>query len=268
MFFPAPLVPDQDIVIGIGQSASTSLSPDLASDSRIFLREVCIGPGEMSGAALICGFWVPDVSAAFRALDPWDRIPAMPVEWILPAVDFQIGEGERTKPSPSAPGRQKLTGHLGDYSQVAAGLGAIHRQNLVHRDIKPANIVVSLKEGGRLTAKIVDLGLAKPVADAPTEVAISTPGGFAGTPAFASPEQFAGVPVDIRSDLYSLGVTLWDMLTGNSPFRGTPGEVMHQHQHAPLPLERLKISRSQLLFCLSCFWRKTRLGVSRARPNF
>jgi serine/threonine protein kinase len=192
----------------------------------------------------------------------------MPVEWILPAVDFQIGEGERTKPSPSAPGRQKLTGHLGDYSQVAAGLGAIHRQNLVHRDIKPANIVVSLKEGGRLTTKIVDLGLAKPVADAPTEVAISTPGGFAGTPAFASPEQFAGVPVDIRSDLYSLGVTLWDMLTGNSPFRGTPGEVMHQHQHAPLPLERLKISRSQLLFCLSCFWRKTRLGVSRARPNF
>src|SRR6201993_2346731 len=94
-------------------------------------------------------------------------------------------------------------------SQVAAGLAAIHEQNLVHRDIKPANVMVSLKDGDRLTAKIIDLGLAKPLADKPTEIEISTPGAFAGTPAFASPEQFAGLDVVIRSDLYSLGVTLW-----------------------------------------------------------
>jgi serine/threonine protein kinase/predicted ATPase len=125
-------------------------------------------------------------------------------------------------------------------SQVAAGLIAIHEQNLVHRDIKPTNIMVSLKDDGRLIAKIIDLGLAKPVADAPTEVAISTPGAFAGTPAFASPEQFAGIGVDIRSDLYSLGVVLWEMVTGHVMFRGSPAEVMYQHQHAPLPLERLK----------------------------
>jgi serine/threonine protein kinase/tetratricopeptide (TPR) repeat protein len=125
-------------------------------------------------------------------------------------------------------------------SQLAAGLAAIHEQNLVHRDIKPTNIMVSLKDGGRITAKIIDLGLAKPVADAPTEVAISTAGAFAGTPAFASPEQFAGVGVDIRSDLYSLGVVLWEMVTGDVMFSGSPGEVMYQHQHAPLPLERLK----------------------------
>src|SRR6201985_2640118 len=125
-------------------------------------------------------------------------------------------------------------------SQAAAGLAAIHEQNLVHRDIKPANIMVSLKDEGRLTAKIIDLGLAKSVADAPTEVAISTAGAFAGTPAFASPEQFAGVGVDIRSDLYSLGVVLWEMLTGHVMFRGSPAEVMYQHQHASLPLERLK----------------------------
>ena len=61
-----------------------------------------------------------------------------------------------------------------------------------------------------------------------------------GTPEFASPEQFAGVQVDIRSDLYSLGVTLWVMMTGQTPFRGTSAEVMYQHQHAPLPLEQLK----------------------------
>jgi serine/threonine protein kinase len=125
-------------------------------------------------------------------------------------------------------------------SQVAAGLTAIQEQTLVHRDIKPTNIMVRSKDGGRLIAKIIDLGLAKPVAEAPTEVAISTPGAFAGTPEFASPEQFAGVPVDIRSDLYSLGVTLWEMLTGLAPFTGTPAEVMHQHLHAPLPMDQLQ----------------------------
>jgi Protein kinase domain/NACHT domain len=125
-------------------------------------------------------------------------------------------------------------------SHLAAGLGAVHEQNLVHRDIKPSNIMVRQKEGGGVTAKIIDLGLAKPAADAPAEVAISIPGAFAGTPEFASPEQFAGVGVDIRSDLYSLGITLWAMVTGQTPFRGTSAEIMYQHQHVPLPIEQLK----------------------------
>ena len=125
-------------------------------------------------------------------------------------------------------------------TQVTAGLAAVHKQNLVHRDIKPSNILVSLEEGGAVTAKIIDLGLAKAVNEAGAQTAISTAGVFAGTPVFASPEQFAGVQVDIRSDLYSLGVTLWEMVTGKTPFRGTPSEVMYQHQHAPLPLEQLR----------------------------
>ena len=100
--------------------------------------------------------------------------------------------------------------------------------------------MVSLKEGGALTAKIIDLGLAKALDESASEAGISSPGAFAGTPEFASPEQFAGVGVDIRSDLYSLGVTLWEMVTGKAPFRGTSAEVMYQHQHAPLPLEQLK----------------------------
>jgi serine/threonine protein kinase len=125
-------------------------------------------------------------------------------------------------------------------TQVAAGLAAVHEQHLVHRDIKPANIMMRLKEGGGVTAKIIDLGLAKTLDESASEAAISSPGTFAGTPEFASPEQFAGVGVDIRSDLYSLGVTLWVMVTGQTPFRGPSAEVLYQHQHAPLPLERLK----------------------------
>ena len=124
-------------------------------------------------------------------------------------------------------------------AQVAAGLVAVHRKGLVHRDIKPSNIMVSLEERGAVTAKIIDLGLAKTVAESQADAAISVPGVFAGTPAFASPEQFAGADLDIRSDLYSLGVTLWKMLTGQAPFRGSTAEVMHQHQHAPLSLEQL-----------------------------
>jgi serine/threonine protein kinase len=85
-----------------------------------------------------------------------------------------------------------------------------------------------------------DLGLAKTIDESASEAGISSPGVFAGTPEFASPEQFAGVGVDIRSDLYSLGVTLWAMVTGKTPFRGTPSEVMHQHQHTLLPLEQLE----------------------------
>src|SRR5271165_1555992 len=122
--------------------------------------------------------------------------------------------------------------------QVASGLAAVQKQKLVHRDIKPSNIMVSFEEGGAMTAKIIDLGLAKAVNEPGT--AISILGCFAGTPAFASPEQFAGVGMDIRSDLYSLGVVLWNMLTGQVVFRGSPAEVMRQHQHAPLPLEQLQ----------------------------
>jgi serine/threonine protein kinase len=125
-------------------------------------------------------------------------------------------------------------------TQVAAGLAAVHKQELVHRDIKPSYIMVSLEDGGAVIAKIIDLGLAKAVNEPGSQTTISTPGGFVGTPDFASPEQFAGVQVDIRSDLYSLGVALWEMVTGHALFRGSPAEVMYQHQHSPLPLDLLE----------------------------
>jgi serine/threonine protein kinase len=94
-------------------------------------------------------------------------------------------------------------------------------------------------------AKIIDLGLAKVVNEAGSQTTISTPGGFAGTPEFASPEQFAGLGVDIRSGLYSLGVMLWEMLTGHGLFEGSPAEVMFQHQHARLPESRGKERRTE-----------------------
>jgi serine/threonine protein kinase len=154
---------------------------------------------------------------------------------------MEFVEGETLENLIKRSGRLEAKLALEIVTQVAAGLAAVHKQKLVHRDIKPSNIMVSLDEGGAVTAKIIDLGLAKPAPDAqPVEAAISTPGAFAGTPEFASPEQFAGVGVDIRSDLYSLGVVLCDMVTGHVVFSGSPAEVMYQHQHSPLPVDLLE----------------------------
>jgi len=153
---------------------------------------------------------------------------------------MEFVEGETLENHLKRSGRIEVKLALEIASQVAAGLAAVHKQKLIHRDIKPSNIMVSLEEGGGMTAKIIDLGLAKSLDEPSAQPAISIPGAFAGTPEFASPEQFAGVPVDIRSDLYSLGVTLWAMVTGQTPFRGPSPEVMYQHQHASLPLEQLQ----------------------------
>src|SRR5580698_1692050 len=148
---------------------------------------------------------------------------------------MEFVEGETLENLIKRSGRLEVKLALEIATQVAAGLAAVHKQKLVHRDIKPSNIMVSLEDGDRVKAKMIDLGLAKPSPDAQlAEAAISIPGAFAGTPEFASPEQFAGVDVDIRSDLYSLGVTLWKMLTGQTPFQGTSAELMYQHLHSPL----------------------------------
>jgi predicted ATPase len=153
---------------------------------------------------------------------------------------MEFVQGETLESLIKRSGRLEIKPALEIATQVAAGLAAVHKQELVHRDIKPSNIMVSLEERGAVAAKIIDLGLAKAVNEPDAQTAISMPGGFAGTPEFASPEQFAGVGVDIRSDLYSLGATLWKAVTGDAVFRGSPAELMSQHQHAPLPLGKLE----------------------------
>jgi serine/threonine protein kinase len=153
---------------------------------------------------------------------------------------MEFVEGETLESLLRRSGRLEVRAALEITRQVAAGLAAVHKQKLVHRDIKPSNIMVNFEEEGTVAAKIIDLGLAKAVNQPGSQTTISTFGHFAGTPEYASPEQFGGIAVDIRSDLYSVGVLLWEMLTANAPFSGSPTELMHQHQHAALPLEQLE----------------------------
>ena len=88
--------------------------------------------------------------------------------------------------------------------------------------------------------KVIDFGVAKAVAEKTNAMAL-THGGFVGTPAFASPEQFTNAPVDVRSDIYSLGVTLWFLLTGHMLFSGrTIEEIQDARRSKPLPIDQLK----------------------------
>jgi predicted ATPase len=169
---------------------------------------------------------------------------------------MEFVEGETLENLIKRSGKLEVRPALEIATQVAAGLAAVHKQKLVHRDIKPSNIMVSLEEGGAIIAKIIDLGLAKPAPDAAVEAAISTPGAFVGTPAFASPEQFVGIGVDIRSDLYSLGLVLWKMVTGHVLFKGSPAEVMYQHQHASFSIEELEHVQQPVAFLLEVLLEK------------
>jgi eukaryotic-like serine/threonine-protein kinase len=125
--------------------------------------------------------------------------------------------------------------------QITRALMAAAAHGLIHRDLKPGNIM--LTQGDTDTAepevKVIDFGLAKAIADAGGETDL-THGEFVGTPNFASPEQFGSGPVDARSDIYSLGATLWFALTGLAPHSGSTIEEIRDCQtRDDLPVEQL-----------------------------
>jgi serine/threonine protein kinase/Tfp pilus assembly protein PilF len=123
-------------------------------------------------------------------------------------------------------------------SQVAEALESAEKHGLVHRDLKPANLM--LLNGPSTKVKIIDFGLAKSIGDKGGADTI-TQSGFLGTPAFASPEQFSGAPIDHRSDYFSLGSTLFYLLTGTVAFQANEiGAVVDELKNTEKPVERLK----------------------------
>ena len=124
--------------------------------------------------------------------------------------------------------------------QVTRALAAAARHHLVHRDIKPANLML-VREEDDFLVKVIDFGLAKSIRhEEDDDLATISMGGFVGTAHFASPEQLEEREIDVRSDIYSLGVTLWYMLAGQAPFGGSLAQVMSQHLHKPPPLDKLQ----------------------------
>jgi eukaryotic-like serine/threonine-protein kinase len=118
---------------------------------------------------------------------------------------------------------------LGYVRQMAAALGALHEVGVLHRDVKPGNLL--LRDDG--SAAFIDFGLARQLG---LESDITGVGAIFGTPHYMSPEQGHGAPLDERSDLYSLGVVLFEMLTGAKPYIAeTPLAVIYMHANSPVP---------------------------------
>jgi serine/threonine-protein kinase len=121
-------------------------------------------------------------------------------------------------------------------SEVAAALGFAHAAGLVHRDIKPANILI----GTNGSVKVADFGIARAM-NAPTESNLTQAGAVMGTATYFSPEQAQGAQPDPRSDLYSLGIVMYEMIAGRPPFTGeNPVSIAYKQVHDyPTPLNRL-----------------------------
>jgi serine/threonine protein kinase len=130
--------------------------------------------------------------------------------------------------------------------QTARALAAAESCGVIHRDLKPSNLMIASRQGeseisDSLLVKVIDFGIAKITGTGMEQ----TQAGFIGTPAYASPEQFTGsggVQVDTRSDIYSLGITLWYLISGKTPFVGRTLEEIQEKQSDELPLEQLRMA--------------------------
>jgi eukaryotic-like serine/threonine-protein kinase len=145
-----------------------------------------------------------------------------------PYIVLEYVEGETLKQLIRREGPLQITQALAYAIEIARALGAAHERLIVHRDVKPQNILI----GGEGSAKITDFGIARTL----TEEGLTMDGRVLGTTDYVSPEQALGQPVTGQSDLYSLGVVLYEMLTGAVPFSGeTPVAVAMRHVREQVP---------------------------------
>jgi serine/threonine protein kinase/Tfp pilus assembly protein PilF len=156
---------------------------------------------------------------------------------------MELVKGETLEARVRRDGPMPLALALEVIQQAARALAVAEVCGVVHRDIKPSNLMLESDASEALRVRLIDYGVAKVMGPQTEAGAEQTQAGFIGTPAFASPEQFAGagqLPIDTRSDIYSLGVTLWYLLCGRTPFVGRTMEEIRARQISELPLEQLR----------------------------
>jgi TolB-like protein len=156
---------------------------------------------------------------------------------------MELVEGETLEARGRREGPMPLALALEVIEQAARALAAAEACGVVHRDIKPSNIMLESDPSGTPIVKVIDYGIAKILNPEAERGAEQTQAGFIGTPAFASPEQFAPseqMKIDTRSDIYSLGVTFWYLLSGRVPFVGRTLQEVAAIQTVALPLGQLK----------------------------
>src|ERR1044071_688848 len=214
----------------VGRTVSVIiLKPDLAEDETAAAREL------FQREALTAGRLLHQHIVAVTDVGEHDGFAYLVMEWL----DGRTLEQEMRGRVPFTP---EETAQL--LAQISDALQYAHDSGVIHRDIKPSNIHLGLKD--RPFIKMLDFGIAK-VSTSSTAVAASR---IAGTVSYMSPEQITGSPINHRSDIYSLGIVLYQMLTGTLPFVGdSQGHIIQQHIAAPPPL--LRNTRADLPYALS-----------------
>ena len=187
----------------------------LRHEHAVIIYDACIdADGGYIDMEYVEGPTIHEVLGKARGRDGLDpSAPLMPLDWIVRVLD-----------------------------QLCEVLQVAHQKGIVHRDLKPSNMMFL---GGRSTGKeylkVLDFGIAKirddpeGVAGRDQEAAENKTQGFIGTPAYGSPEQALGLAIDGRSDLYSVGIMLYEVVTGRLPFRGNHWQVMNQNANTPPP---------------------------------
>ncbi|NJD10326.1 MAG: hypothetical protein FIB01_07730 [Gemmatimonadetes bacterium] len=188
------------------------LRPGLAGDEEAIRRFT-------RGTRNVSAIRHPNVCIVYDFSDTPEGIRYLAMEYI---------EGDTLKEILDREGRMALPRAVELTRQVAEALQAAHEAGVVHRDLKPGNIMICRRPDGREQVKVVDFDIAKGPAEAQGEE-VTRVGFVVGTPEYMSPEQLTGERLDGRSDLYSLGVVLFRMLTGQLPFRAaSTQEIMIQ----------------------------------------
>ncbi len=148
----------------------------------------------------------------------------------LPFYAMDYLQGRNLAEVISDDGPLSLAKMLEIFIQVCAGVECAHEKGILHRDLKPANIMLLENPSGKVTVKILDFGLAKLVKHDRSKQSLTSVGDVFGSPAYMSPEQCGGEELDTRSDIYSIGCTLFESLTGRTPFAShIPSAVFFGH---------------------------------------
>jgi len=154
----------------------------------------------------------------------------------LPFYAMDYVEGENLADLVSEYGPLPLAAFLDIFIQVCDGVDCAHRSGILHRDLKPANIMVLPAKNAKRLAKVLDFGLAKLTGHDRTKQSLTAVGDIFGSPYYMSPEQCSGDKLDRRSDIYSLGCTMFECLTGRPPFSGNLAKsIMVGHLEADPP---------------------------------
>lgn len=228
---PLPTIPGYKIVsrLGEGGMGTVYLAEELDLGRKVAIK--MISP-KLSEVTLALGRFEREARVMATVEHPHIvRVYAMGHSGGRSFLVLEYIEGESLSDFIKRSERLSIPDALRILRQVVEGLAASWDKKIIHRDIKPSNILLDKN----LDAHVTDFGLAKPIEMQGPDT-ISVDGLLAGTPYYIAPEQALGKTVDCRADIYSLGIVLYEMLTGKKPFDGhTPFDIVNQHLTRPLP---------------------------------